>query len=128
MPRNSLPEPYQLRDGRWRVAVQAGHGSREHRVRVYLSGSSKAIVEAKRDEWLKARAEGQRPPDRRLTVGTYLRRWLDSLTVRERTAESYRSTLERHVLPRIGGVLLAQLGPLDLDEMLAGMARSGVLR
>lgn len=126
MTKQQLPKPFPTADGRWRVAVQVGQGSREHRVRRYLSGSSEAEVERKRDDLLKALSAGQRPPDRRLTVGTYLRRWLDALQVRERTAESYRSTLERHVLPRIGGIVLTQLGPLDIDEMLTSMARAGV--
>lgn len=120
------PVPYQIGPSRWRVAVQKGHGSREHRVRVYLSGSSAEAVNDKLDAWYKAQAEGQRPPDRRLTVGTYLRRWLDGLAVRPRTQESYRSVIERHVSPRIGGVLLAELGPLDIDEMLTGLHRAGV--
>lgn len=126
MPRNVLPEPYQLPDGRWRVGVQLGHGSREHRIRRFLYGSSPAAARAKRDALLAAHAQGQRPPDKRLTVGTYLLRWLDSLTVRERTATSYRETLENHVIPRIGGLLLTQLGPLDIDAMLAELAKKGV--
>ena len=121
-----LPEPYQLRDGRWKVALQRGHGSREHRVRVYLSGSSAEEVRAKRDDWLRAQEEGQRPPDKRLTTGTWLLRWLDSLTLRDRTIESYRNVVELHVLPRIGGILLTQLGPLDIDEMLASMRKAGI--
>lgn len=120
------PQPYQTRDGRWRIAVQRGHGSREHRNRTFLSGSSPAEVRARRDELLRAEAEGHRPPDKRLTTGTYLRRWLASLDRRERTIESYTMTIEKHVLPRIGGIVLSQLGPLDLDAMLGDMARKGV--
>lgn len=120
------PTPHQLKDGRWRVVVQKGHGSREHRVRVYLSGSSEAAVNEKLKNWYRDQEEGRRPPDRRLTVGTYLRRWLDGLAVRERTMESYRGTIERHVLPRIGGVLLVALGPLDIDAMLVDMGKHGV--
>jgi integrase len=121
-----LPEPYQMRDGRWRVAVQLGSGSREHRRRVFLSGSSAVEVRRRRDEWLQAQAQGRRPHDQRLSTGTFLRRWLDSLTVRERTRESYQATIQRHVLPYVGGVPLAQLGPLDIDEMHAAQARKGV--
>lgn len=121
------PQPFQVADGRWRIAVQRGHGSREHRNRTFLSGSSPADVTAKRDELLRADAEGRRPPDRRLTVGTYLRRWLDAPSKRrERTIESYRMTLEKHVLPRIGGLILSQLGALDIDAMLADMGRAKV--
>jgi integrase len=121
-----MPKPYQLPDGRWRVAVQVGAGSREHRRRVYLSASSEKLVRERLREYEHAVAAGQRPPDRRLSTGTYLRRWLASLTVRERTVMSYTATLEKHVIPRIGGIVLSQLGPLDLDEMTAGMRRDGI--
>jgi integrase len=123
---NGLPEPHQLKSGRWRVAMQLGAGSREHRNRVFLSASSEDEVRRKRNDWLRARAEGRPPPDRRLSTGTYLRRYLASLVVRETTRESYRLTIERHVIPYIGGILLSQLGALDLDEMLAVQARKGV--
>jgi integrase len=83
-------------------------------------------VRKSRDEWLRAQEEGRRPPDRRLSTGTFLRRWLESLVVRERTNESYRMTLEKHVLPYIGGILLSQLGPLDIDEMLVAQRARGV--
>ncbi len=123
---NGRPEPYQIANGRWRVAVQRGAGSRVHRSRVFLSGSSEDEVRRRRDDWLRAQEEGRRPPDRRLTTGTYLRRWLDSIVVRERTAQSYRATIENHVLPYVGQILLAQLGPLDIDEMLTAQVRRGV--
>ena len=121
-----LPEPHELKNGRWRVAVQRGAGSREHRNRVFLSGSSEDVVRRRRDDWLRAQAEGRRPADQRLSTGTYLRRWLDSLVVRVRTRESYRLTIEKHVLPYIGGILLSQLCALDLDDMLVAQAAKGV--
>lgn len=46
--------------------------------------------------------------------------------VRETTRDSYRLSIERHLLPYLGGIVLSQLSTIDLDEMLAAQARRGV--
>ena len=120
------PRPYQTADGRWRVSVQQGHGSREHRNRRCLSASSYEEARRRRDELLAPQARDERPPDRRLTVGTFVRRWLGSLQLADATIESYASVMERHVLPQVGGLLLSQLSTGDLDDMLGALARKGV--
>jgi integrase len=121
-----LPEPHELKNGRWRVAVQRGAGSREHRNRVFLSGSSEDVVRRRRDDWLRAQAEGRRLPDPHLTTATYLRRWLAAHVVRETTQASYHLSIERHVIPYIGSIPLSELGPLDIDDMLDRQKAKGV--
>lgn len=55
----------------------------------------------------------------RLTVGAFLRRWLvDSVTpeVRPRTADNYRSMIDNHLAPAIGGYKLAALTVMDVER------------
>ncbi len=122
------PEPTQRADGRWVIAVQVGRGSREFRSRRYLYGSSPTEVLAKRAKLLRDLDAGTRPADLRLTVGTYLVRWLGGLQVRPRTLESYEYSVRAHIAPRIGSISLSALTALDVDEMVAGLLRAGVGR
>jgi integrase len=126
--RPGAPEPFQRKDGRWCVAVQLGVGSRQYRKRTYLYGSSKTEVTQRRDELRDAQRAGGRPADRRLSVGAFARAWLDGLQVRRRTEESYRSTMERHVLPSLGSIALSGLSAVEVREMSARLLRDGVGR
>lgn len=61
------------------------------------------------------------------TVATYLRDWLPAIqaTVRPGTWTSYRTNMERHVIPRIGHVQLRQVGALHLNALYAELLQSG---
>lgn len=124
----SNPKPTQRADGRWVLAVQVTHGSRAFRSRRYLYGSSPEEVLASRAKLLRDLDAGTRPADLRLTVGTYLVRWLDTLQVRPRTVESYERAVRTHIGPAIGGIPLASLTALDVDEMVGSLLRRGVGR
>ena len=58
------------------------------------------------------------------TVTDYLRRWLRSAkdTVRPRTYESYKGTLERHVMPYLGSRHLDTLKPMHLQGLFDHVA------
>ena len=53
----------------------------------------------------------------------HLEEWLDSLRVRPRTAESYRSIVRRYLEPAIGRVPLARLQPEHVLAMLRDLER-----
>lgn len=109
------PKPFQRKDGRWQIDVQVGHGSREHRVRRSLYGSSAKEVLDRRDELLRRRKLGLGPIDERLTVATYLNAWLDGLTgLRPRTIDSYRATVDHHLIPQLGTTSLVELAAADV--------------
>lgn len=114
-PPTGRPSPRQRKDGRWYVRVQVGHGSREHRVRRYLYGSSSGEVLDKLDEYNRRAKLGLGPVDERLTVATYLAAWSDGLTgLRPRTVESYRFTVDRHLIPALGHLSLLHLAAADI--------------
>jgi integrase len=59
--------------------------------------------------------------DRRTTVGEYLRGWLSANEQRLRpaTLRTYRSMAERHIVPAIGGLPLAELAPDHVERLIA---------
>ena len=66
-------------------------------------------------------------PDGGLTVASYLRRWLahSKGRVRATTWEGYEALLRRHALPAIGHFLLAELRPLDVQELYGRLLDAG---
>jgi integrase len=70
----------------------------------------------------------------KLTVSEYIDQWLGSLdqSVRPQTHRRYADLLRQHAVPRLGGVLLAKLTPLHIqqleaDRLGAGLAANTVL-
>lgn len=115
----SQPRPTRRSDGRWCIAVQVGHGSRGHRVRRYLYGSSSDEVLAKLDEYVRRTKIGLGPVDEHLTVATYLAAWSEGLTgLRPRTLDSYRAIVEDHLVRRIGHLSLLELRAADIRRMV----------
>jgi integrase len=64
-----------------------------------------------------------------LTLDTYLDRWLAAKGqggVRARTYEDYAAVLRRYMRPVLGARRLAQLQPLELQELYTGMSARGL--
>jgi integrase len=79
---------------------------------------------AKRDmEEGRGRARG-------LTLGTYLRRWLEALvtlgSVSERTLQDYRYYAEKHLIPGLGTLALDDLSAEDFDSLYVRLAKDGM--
>lgn len=116
------PRPFRRKDGRWSVVVQVGRGSREHRARRYLYGSSRNEVLDKLAEHNQRTRMGLGPIDDRLTLATYLTAWSDGLIgLRPRTLESYRFTVDRHLIPHLGQISLVQLRAADIRRAVRAM-------
>jgi integrase len=64
----------------------------------------------------------------RTTMQAWLERWLETKipTVGPNTAEDYRSKVQRHLIPRLGKVLLQKLTPLHLATLFRDLDRDGV--
>jgi integrase len=64
------------------------------------------------------------------TVAEWVAQWLPSIQadVKQSTWASYRTTLEQHVVPRIGGLQLQRLGRTDLGTMYANLLADGRVR
>lgn len=60
-----------------------------------------------------------------LTVRAYAKRWLDAR--KTKTVGDDRARIERHVLPRIGGMLLAEVRPRHARELVMALRADGKL-
>lgn len=61
----------------------------------------------------------------KITLGDYLRRWLKGLQCKATTADRYRQSAVKHVIPRIGHVRLQSLTADDLDACYRQLEEGG---
>jgi hypothetical protein len=119
---------FRRKDGLWAATVTVGRTGTGQRIRKTVYGPTKAEV---LDGLLKlhgAAASGLVVESGRLTVAQFLERWLrDDVDPRRapETARRYRSAAELKIVPRIGGVLLAKLTPLEITSMIRLLESSG---
>lgn len=81
------------------------------------------------NETLQALQRGQHAEPTKVRVGEYLtQRWLPSrkASIKPSTYDSYRRTLELHVVPAIGQLKLQNLRPDHLDTLYADLLESGL--
>ncbi len=64
----------------------------------------------------------------RARFGVYLRDWLKAKDsrLRPKTRRTYRDLLEKHVIPDLGGLPLAKIGPRTLDEQYSRLLKRGL--
>ncbi|MDP9250262.1 MAG: site-specific integrase, partial [Chloroflexota bacterium] len=135
MPRRTKGEGAIYRDprnGKWIGMLDLGWQD-GHRVRKTIRGESKRQVA---DELARLRTDRQRgiipPTNERTTVSAYLDAWLRDVrgTIRPSTLVSYEGHVRLHIVPRLGRLRLAELGPahvralLDADKAPGRSARS----
>ena len=106
---------YRKRDSRWVAKVSMPDGTRP-------SASDPDKAEAKRllAELLRLRDVGAKPADHRMTVGQFLRRWLDGVEakVSPATYRQHESIVRLHLVPALGDRRLSDLSVSDVDAFL----------
>ncbi|MDA8330557.1 MAG: site-specific integrase [Candidatus Dormibacteraeota bacterium] len=118
-----------LADGRWqgRYTVRDGDGQP---IRRAFYGRTRAEVQAKLESALRDRHLGliSARRGRGPTVASYAERWLTvhEVRLRESTAIRYRELITRHVVPRIGNVLLTRLESAHVNDLVAAKLREGL--
>lgn len=116
------------RDGRWCATVSLGAiGERKYQ-RKSLYGATKQDVLAKLIRFRSSQPESVEREARNLTVGRFLRRWLDDAAapkVRAKTFALYDGVVKRHIEPRLGVVLLTALTPGQVQSTYAALERDG---
>ncbi|SRR6266566_1400667 len=112
---------YHRRDGRWEVAYTVD--GRRHR----FVGKNRSEVHRRLLAGLKAREEGNHQRPTRETTGSFLHTWLPGMRpqLRYSTWVRYEKYLRIHVLPVIGNVPLARLGPQHVRSMQDRMLGTG---
>ncbi len=115
-------------DGRWAGSVHLGYED-GRRVRKHVLGHSRKEVAAKLEALLRAKREQRPIPDRRTKLGPFLRRWLEEVaraTLRASTYSSYDDIVRLHLVPGLGHIALAKLGPVDVQALLDRKLASGL--
>jgi integrase len=117
------------RGSTYSVVLDLGRGPDGRRVRRWHSGyRTKKEAERARTELLARVDHGAYVEPSRLTLAAFLRQqWLPGLAgrVRATTLYSYRTNLERYVLPRIGQVPLQRLTPAHLNALYGALQAAG---
>jgi integrase len=119
----------------WTVVVDAppdpATGKRRQK---RLAAATKKQLEDLLAAHIASMASGTYADASKLTIAEYVDRWIDSLgsTVRPQTSRRYADLLHQHAVPRLGGVQLAKLTPLHIqqleaDRLAAGLAANTVL-
>lgn len=112
----------------WSVVVELGRDDRGQRKQKWHSGyRTKREAERALVEILGRLERGTYVEPTRQDLAAYLREWLPAVrsTVRPGTWNSYRTNMERHVIPRIGTVPLQRLGAEHLNGLYAELLESG---
>lgn len=107
-------------NGRWEARYRGADG----RPRSIYAATRREAVERLRAA-LSQREHGIRPPDGRFTVAAFLADWLEH-SVRPRcrpaTVASYEGIVRLYLVPELGRLPLAKLGPEDIQAMLARLS------
>lgn len=114
------------KSGRYRISVTVKIGSQLKRVTrtAWKHADAVAILQALRAE---SEVALIRSPHR-FTVEAFLRTWLRDVVseMADNTKESYRIACEKHLIPRVGSILLKSFEPIHIQHLTAGMARDEV--
>ncbi len=117
---------FQRKDGLWVAQVTDAQGKKWRRT----SKSRKTAAALLREMTEKVIA-GTVPVDASAPVRAWFTWWIDNQCPRDRssaTTYQYRSLLERHVLPVIGGSPMGKVTALHIESILDGMQKAGLTR
>lgn len=104
-------------DGRWAAVVSVGPRGKRQRMARYAR--TKKLAEAELDD---LRKMVPTPGGAKVTVGAYLRSWLDVAgrrSLKDSTWRTYDVALRLHIEPAIGHIALGRLSAEHVDMMLA---------
>lgn len=119
---------WQRTDGRWEGRVQLGYGPGGKRLSrsVIAPGQEEVIRRLKAVQ--QQVGSGLPVVDPRVRLEKFLQAWLESVEPRLRrsTYLRYQGLVRGQLIPRLGGVKLAQLQPSDVGRMMAQVQRDGL--
>jgi hypothetical protein len=114
----------------WRLKFDVGadeHGRR--RIRYATVKGKRAHAEAELARLLNEHHRGTLVDATKVTVGEYLRSWLDNKTdVTDVTRERYAEIIDNRINPVLGKIELQKLKPKQVHDWISGLTKSGGLR
>jgi len=118
-----------VRKGSWVASMEMPGSGRGHRKRVLRQARTKREALDKLEKAKRELHTSGSVPDQRTNVEAFLNWWLNDVvpgTVRESTLDGYRWICGKYLIPNLGGVRLAQLGPEHVQGMLRAMENDGL--
>lgn len=114
--------------GRWVGRLTIGFGSDGQPIRRKFVGKTRTNVVQRMAAARRALDSGMPIPNDRLTVSTFLNRWLDTLPgrVTESTINLYRSRVRLYLVPQFGFVALTKLTPAHVFDLMSAMEMKGL--
>jgi integrase len=111
--------------GRAIIGVKSNGQPRYKEVSARTQGEALLKKRTAEEDAKAGRLTGARP----ITVGEYLTHWVDNVakhSVHETTWNSYERCIRLHLVPHIGGIKLAQLRPVHVEQLFTDLQRGGV--
>lgn len=119
---------FQRADGRWSASVTVGVNANGRRVRKTVYGRTKAEAQEKLLRLQGQKLDGMLADSGKLTVAGFLDKWLEDSarpTIRTGTYANYKSVVDNHIAPKIGGLRLDRLTPAHVQGLYGAMERAG---
>jgi integrase len=113
----------------WEGRVDLGIGPDGRRIRKRVKAKTKDELARKMHALHDARDGGTPTPDQTTQTALWLTTWGTEVlpgTVSDNTADSYRWLLAKYVIPHIGRVPLAKLGPEHVNRMMRALEAKGL--
>jgi integrase len=66
------------------------------------------------------------PPKQDITVGAWVARWFATLQLKPRTVMNYRDDFDRHILPALGHLRVADVKPSHVEALAVTLANKGL--
>jgi len=115
---------YRNKEGFWTGAVTLPNGKRKVK-RSKIQGVVKDWLITER----KKLSDGIFTPDDKITLSSFLRRYLDEYckrTLRVTTFQGYTQVIEAHIIPELGSVKLSQLRADQINHLLSKKLEAGL--
>jgi integrase len=111
---------YRRSDGLWVAQLKVGKGQDGRPKRAFRYSKTQAAARRELESLRREHASRSKSDAGDRTVETYLHEWHGfwRQSVSPRTAELYLDYIEKKLVPALGHVGLAELGPLDIDSAL----------
>ena len=108
--------------GSWQVSFDLGRDATGKRLtKAVTIRGTKAQAERKLREMLTALDQGRNPVPADMSLREWLERWMAEEIVppkrRQRTQETYRNAIDLHIVPYLGNLKLAKVGPSHIQQL-----------